>query len=196
LEYFELRKTLGFNVDDFIVLYCGRIVAEKGVRELLKAISRVDKEDVKLLIIGSVNFGIKKTYLREIENLILQADGKVVSTGYIHNDELCKYFQIADMMAAPSLCEEACPLMVLEGLTAGLPLLVTNSGGIPELVSSDSAFIIERNEDLIDNLASKIVYLYKNEQARTSMSLTAKKDAERFSRKKYYHDFISVFQKE
>jgi glycosyltransferase involved in cell wall biosynthesis len=189
---------LGFNVGDFVVLYCGRIIAEKGVRELLKAISMVDEEDVKLLIIGSVNFGIKKItpYLREIENLVLQADDRIVFTGYIHNGELYKYYQIADMMAVPSLCEESFCLVALEGLTAGLPLCVTNSGGIPELVSSDSAFIIERNDDLIDNLASKITYLYKNEQARTSMALAAKKDAERFSREKYYHDFISVFQKE
>jgi spore coat protein SA len=197
-EHFELRKILGLSADDFVVLYCGRIIAEKGVRELLKAINMIHEAAIKLLIIGSVKFGIKKTtpYLREIENLVLQADGRVVFTGYIHNDELYKYYQIADMMAVPSLWEEPCALAVLEGLTAGLPMLVTNSGGNPELVSSDSACIIERNENLIDNLASKIVYLYKNKQMRTSMALAAKKDSERFSREKYYQDFISVFQEE
>jgi spore coat protein SA len=196
LENSELKKTLGFDAADFIVLFCGRIIKEKGVRELIKAIISLNENAIKLLIIGSVNFGAKKStpYLREIEKLVLQARGRVVFTGYLKNDVVYKYHQIANMMVVPSLWEEPGALTVLEGLTSGLPLLVTNSGGIPEQVTHDSSIIVERDEHLIENLASNIMRLYKNEQIRISMSSAAEKDAQRFSRKRFYLDFISVFQ--
>jgi spore coat protein SA len=196
LENSELKKTLGFNTADFIVLFCGRINKEKGVKELIKAITNLNENTIKLLIIGSVNFGVKKNtpYLHEIENLVSQSKGRVIFTGYIKNEILYKYHQIADMMVVPSLWEEPCALTVLEGLTSGLPLLVTNSGGTPELVTPESSIIVERDEHLIDNLASNIMFLYGDEKMRVSMSMAAEKDAQRFSRKRYYLDFISVFQ--
>jgi spore coat protein SA len=197
LESFEFKKMLGFGTADFIVLFCGRIVKEKGIRELIKAITSLNENAIKLLIIGSVNFGVKRNtpYSHEVENLVSQARGRVVFTGYVKNDMVYKYHQIANMMVVPSLWEEPLGLTVLEGLTSGLPLLVTNSGGIPELVTPDSSIIVERDEQLIDNLASNIMRLYGNKQMRISMSMAAEKDAQRFSRKRFYLDYISVFKK-
>jgi glycosyltransferase involved in cell wall biosynthesis len=119
---------------------------------------------------------------------------KVVFTGYIDNNSLYKYYQLADVMAVPSLWEEACSLTIIEGLTSGLPLIVTNSGGTPELVTQDSAIILVRDEYLIDNLALKINYLYNNEQKRLSMSEAAIKESKIFFRRKYYEEYVSIFQ--
>lgn len=46
-----------FTDDDFIVIFCGRIMREKGVLELLQAISEIDDQHVKLMIVGSADFG-------------------------------------------------------------------------------------------------------------------------------------------
>ena len=48
----RIRSSLGFTDDDFIVIFCGRIMREKGVLELLQAISEIDDQHVKLMIVA------------------------------------------------------------------------------------------------------------------------------------------------
>jgi spore coat protein SA len=196
-ERLALREKLGFSANNFVVLFCGRIIEVKGVRELIKAVVKISDDTVKLLIVGSQNFSArsKTFYLKEIEYLIACSQGKIVCTGYIKNDELYKFYQSADIMAIPSLWEEGFGLVVAEGLASGLPLIVTNSGAIPEIVSEKSAIIVERDDRLIDNLSAQMLYLYGNTEKRRSMADAAVKESARFSREKYYHDFISVFEK-
>jgi spore coat protein SA len=196
-ERTALRLKLGLNTNDFIVLFCGRIIREKGIRELIEAINRIHNPLIKLLVIGSPRFALpgKTPYLTGIETLVKKSDKRVVFTGYIENSKVSSYYQIADIMAVPSLWEEGFGLVVLEGLSSGLPLIVTRSGGIPEIVSQESAIMLERDKDLVDNLSCGINYLYNNKQMRRSMSEAAIKESSMFSRRKYYHNFISVFNK-
>jgi glycosyltransferase involved in cell wall biosynthesis len=128
----------------------------------------------------------------EIDKLI-EKSHKIVFTGFIKNDELYKYYQVSDLLTVPSICEEASGLTVIEGLISGLPLIITNSGGMPENVSELSAFIVERDKYLIENIAAKIKYLYNNDQIYHIMSDAAITDSLEFSREKYYNDFLTVF---
>jgi len=194
-EYTMLREQLGFYLTDFIVLFCGRIVQIKGIRELIKAMNKIENDKIRLLVIGSPYFGQKKLsfYLHEIKNLVRKSKNKVVFIGYIEQEELYKYYQIADVLAVPSLCEEAFGLVVQEGLMSGLPLLVTDSGGVSEVVSSKAAIFMKRDEYLIENLASNIEFLYKNEEKRLSMAAAAIKESEKFSRGNYYQEFAAIF---
>lgn len=56
-EHHQLRKSLGINDDDFVLVFCGRLVKVKGVKELIEAVLKCQNNKIKLLIIGSSNFG-------------------------------------------------------------------------------------------------------------------------------------------
>lgn len=194
IEYKDLRKKLGYTEKEFVVIYCGRIIKEKGIKELLLAFEKIDNKNIKLLMLGSPNFAVtcETDYSKEITEMVERLEN-VQWIGYVANDYLYKYYQISDLMVIPSICEEACPLTPIEGITSGLPILATRSGGLPENVTLECAILVDIDEQLIDNLYQNINYLYFHPEERKRMSNAALKKAEDFTIEKYYHDFAEVF---
>lgn len=193
----ELRESLGFESEDKVVLYCGRIIPVKGARELVQAIVNIENPHIKLLMIGSANFGTndETPYVKEVKDLLEQAGNRVRFTGYIPNTELYRYYQTADMQAIPSLWEEAAGLIAIEGMLSGLPLIVTISGGLIEYAPSDVAVQIERN-GIVENLMQAITELAGNPDKCKAMSEKSRKQANVFPKSRFYHDFIEVFEHE
>ncbi|MBQ7969188.1 MAG: glycosyltransferase family 4 protein [Clostridia bacterium] len=195
-ERLTLREKLGFSKDDFIVMFCGRLIPEKGVLELAKAVNRIDKKNIKLMIIGSVNFGDNtknNEYVCEIQNEIKASDGRIVVTGFVHNTEIFKYHQISDVGVLPSMWEDAAPLSLIEMQVSGLPIITTRSGGAPEYVAED-AIVIEKDETVVDGLKDGILRLYNDDEFRTKMSENARQNALRFSTENFYKDFINILR--
>lgn len=190
-----LRERLGYTQDDFVVLFCGRIIKEKGVKELLQAFEKMDNPNIKLLMIGSPNFKLtlETDYLKYVKNKVDQLVN-VSWIGYVDNDDLYKYYDAANLLVIPSICEEASPLTALEALTCGVPILATKTGGLPEVVTSECSILIEKDEHLVRNLCEKINYLYLHPQKCEAMHQAALKRAGQFSKERYYYDFIGVFK--
>ena len=55
-EKTEIRRNLGFSLDDFVIIYCGRIIEVKGVKELIEAVLSIDNPKIKVMIVGSSDF--------------------------------------------------------------------------------------------------------------------------------------------
>ena len=72
IEKQELKEELGIPAENKIVIYTGRIVPEKGIKELLEAFENIEKDNVTLLIIGSANFGsaTNTPYEREVARVV------------------------------------------------------------------------------------------------------------------------------
>jgi spore coat protein SA len=186
------KQNLGFNDDDFIILYSGRIVQEKGVEELLNSIAKIPNKNIKLLIIGSPIFdGAKETaYSIKIQNLAKNLVDRVVMTGYIPNDQLYLYFSIASLCIVPSVWEEPVSLVPLEAMTYGLPVIISDSGGMIEYQKNECVLIVKRNPDLAKNISTAILFLYNNPNIRNNMILSGKVRSSEFSGKKFYKDFL------
>lgn len=191
-----LRESLGFSEDDFIVMFTGRIIEEKGVRELIKAINSIEDRGVALLIIGSSNFGTKTNtaYEQEIQSLIGQSDKKIKFTGYIHNRELYRYHQISDIAAAPSMCEDAAPLVPIEAMASGLPLIITRTGGMPEYAPEGTALIVEKDGNVAGNLAKAIMRLKDSPELRAAMAEKERSLAAGCDVKSYFSDFCRIIE--
>ena len=192
VEKETLRKQIGFKKDDFIVLFCGRIIQEKGVIELAQAVSEINNDKVKLLIVGSVNFSENKTseYEQKLKKIIIQND-KIKITGYIKNDELYRYYQVADIQVVPSVCEEAAGLVAIEGMISGLPLIITNSGGMVEYVSKDT-IVVEKKNDIVNSLKNEICKLHKDINKREKMKKFGIETANKFGTESFYNDFYKM----
>lgn len=189
----SIRKKLGLSEKDFVILYVGRIMEIKGVLELMKAVTNLRDPHIKLLIIGSANFGkwAFSSYERKAKKLAEQNKDRVIFTGYVDNSEVYKYASVANVQCVPSLWEEAAGLVVLEAMAVGLPMIVSDSGGMIEYINEDTALVIER-EDIIANLKKAICYMKEHPEVRKQMAENAKRQSIKYDEEIYYKNFLGV----
>lgn len=189
----KIRKKLGLSEKDFVILYVGRIMKIKGVFELMQAVSDLQDEHIKLLIIGSANFGkwAFSSYERKVKKLSQQNRDRIIFTGYVDNAEVYQYASVADVQCVPSLVEEAAPLTVLEAMAEGIPLIVTKSGGAIEYVDESTALIIDR-ENIVENLKRAICFMKAHPEERRRMSETEKLQSRNYDETIYYKNFVKM----
>ena len=190
----KLLDKLNLNENDFVVIFCGRIIPEKGIEQLLNAFENITDPSIKLLLIGSVGFStnIQTDFSNRMINKANRMKN-VLYLGYISNEALHHFYQISHLQVIPSIWQEGAGLVCIEGMASGLPLIVTKSGGMIEYVDEACSIQIPINENLSDNLTKEIVSLSKDTTRRELMSNAGKERSKQFSIEKYYNDFIDLF---
>ena len=192
------KQKYGIKNNDIVIMFVGRPVPQKGVKELLLAFKKLvsSYNNIKLLIVGNSGFGIETTtkYDEILLEIASQIKDKVVFTGFIHNKQLPIIHSIADIAVVPSIYDEPAGLVVIEALASGLPLIITDSGGMPEYINNECAKIVTRNENIIDNLKEAIEELLVNKSLREEMVKKSHIFAQRFSEECYYKEFISILK--
>ena len=188
-----LREKLGLSEEDFVILYVGRIMQIKGVLELMRAVIDLEDKHIKLMIMGSANSGKRafSAYERKVRRLAAQNKDRIIFTGYVDNSEVYKYAATADVQCLPTLVEEAAPLVILEAMAEGLPLIVTKSGGVTEYIDDSTALIIEK-ENVTENLKKAILYMKENPEVRRQMSENGKIQSRKYDEQVYYTDFVKT----
>ena len=189
-----IRARLGFASDDFVALYCGRIIEVKGVLELLKAVQRIDDDRVKLMVVGSPDFAksSRTPYLDKVQSLVDELGDRVAFTGYVPNDQVYQYSRSADIQVVPSLWEDAAPTVCMEAMAAGLPLLVTRSGGMQEYTTPECAVTVEKDERIVDSLADALRELSGDSKGLESMSEAALLRSRKYTEESFYREFVET----
>ena len=188
----KIKRKYNIEKEEKILLFTGRLVPEKGIKELLEAILEIRNRNFKLIIVGSSLNAIKvKTeFEKEMESLTKELKDKVVFTGFINYDEIYKFYAVADIAVLPSICDDAAPLTIIESMASGLPIITTNSGGIPEYAVNGSAIIIERDKNLVKNLQMQIENLLQNEDKRKNMSKISIENVQELKTENFYNNFV------
>lgn len=189
----SIRKKLGLSEKDFVILYVGRIMEIKGVLELMRAVISLKEKHIKLLIMGSANSGKRafSSYERKVKKLSEQNKDRVIFTGYVDNAEVYKYASVADVQCLPTLVEEAAPLVILEAMAEGIPLIVTKSGGVEEYIDENTALIVEKY-DIVKHLKKAICYMKEHPEVRKQMAENAKRQSIKYDEEIYYKNFLGV----
>ena len=128
-DYGFRRNYAGDN--EKIVFFVGRLVQEKGVQILLDAVPKImaNYEDVKFVIAGK---GPQADYLKyKAESMGISH--KFYFTGYLSEEHLKKLYKCADVAVFPSLYEPF-GIVALEGMVANVPVVVTDTCGLGEIV--------------------------------------------------------------
>lgn len=116
-----------------IVLYVGRLVYEKGIHILINAVPKIlSKVNAKFVIVGS-------GYMQEQLSNIVKSMGlehKVLFTGFVDEQNLLKLQKVADVSVVPSLFEPF-GIVALEAMAAKSPVVVSDTGGLSEIVQHD-----------------------------------------------------------
>ena len=134
------RADLGIAPDERIILCIGRLSKEKGQLDLVAAIDRLRQmrpaEPVRLILAG--DGPARPQIVEAIQSMGLS--GQVTLAGHI--PDIGRYYQAADLVVIPSLSEGS-PNVLLEAMAAGIPVVATPVGGIPEIVThGESALLV------------------------------------------------------
>ncbi len=155
------RSALGFGEDDFLAVFCGRLVPGKGIKELLQALLMLQNHpDIKLLVIGSSDFANgtnQNDYIRELHEMVSALGQRVVFTGYVPYADIPNYLSMANVSVVPSRIKEAFGMTCIEACAMGLPVIATNDGGIPETLVGQKHILIDRGKPLPDQIADALL---------------------------------------
>lgn len=128
-----LRAELGLPQNRFVLLFVGTLWKYKGVLELIEALHQLDDENVLAVFIG-------EGPLRR--HLVSTSRTAIRSLGQQPNPVVRAYMAAADALVLPSY-REGLPTVVVEAGAAGLPVIASQQGGIPELISEKTGFPLE-----------------------------------------------------
>jgi len=159
--------------DEPTVVFAGKLRESKGVHILLAAMERVWQTLplTVLVLVGGTEYGRGRTmretpFLQELRRQIARARGRVVLTGFIPPVEMPGAYLLGDIFVGPSQIEEGLGLVFLEAAAAGLPVIATRMGGIPEVVrDGETGLLLEKKDDAAE-LAAKIIGLLRDQQLR------------------------------
>lgn len=126
-----VRSELGFSNNDFIFVFIGRLVNDKGLGELADALRKLEDEklEIKLLLIGEID-GEDDALAKDKLNYLMQS--KNIKYIGVQSD-IRPYLMASDVLVFPSY-REGFPNVPLEAGALGLPAIVTNINGSNEII--------------------------------------------------------------
>ena len=192
-EFDHLAFRRRFATDEQkIVYYVGRMTHEKGISVLLQAAPKILEEmdsQVKFVIIGGGNADHLKA---EAWNLGIW--DQCYFTGFISDEDLDKFQTLADCAVFPSLYEPF-GIVVLESFAARVPVVVSDTGGLPEVVENKKTGVVTHSNNP-DSLAYGILEVLKNpEYAHWLVANAYQALEERFSWTKLAQQTEVVYQR-
>jgi glycosyltransferase involved in cell wall biosynthesis len=133
------KVELGIYENDFVFIFVGRLVSDKGINELVKAFKTLSLENnsVKLLLVGGLENDLDPLFPETLNEI--NSNKNVISVGY--QNDVRPYFGLANALVFPSY-REGFPNVVMQAGAMGLPSIVSNINGCNEIVLEDYNGII------------------------------------------------------
>tara|TARA_R110001592_G_scaffold74481_1_gene226391 strand:+ start:228 stop:1382 length:1155 start_codon:yes stop_codon:yes gene_type:complete len=186
-----LRERLNIDENDFVFVFMGRLVGDKGINELVLAFDRLCKEHkgIKLLLVG--------TYENELDPLkpevldIITNNTHIITTGWV--DEVRPYYAISNALTFPSY-REGFPNVVMQAGAMELPCIVTNINGCNEIIKHQETGIIIPVKDE-EALYSAMCFIVINKEQSKTMGIACRKYiAANFERKIVWEAILNEYK--
>ncbi|MCL2289051.1 MAG: glycosyltransferase family 4 protein [Candidatus Bathyarchaeota archaeon] len=149
----EMRKKLGISKDVKVVLTVRRLVYKNGVDTLIDAAKFAVRKKQNIIFIVVGKGPDMASVQKQIEHMGLEKNIKL--TGFVADKDLHLYYNVADLFVLPSKSGEGLPLVALEAMACGLPVVATNVGGIGEIMMKNFGKLVPANNP--EALAEAIV---------------------------------------
>ncbi len=179
-----------FSGDSFVIGAIGRLSQEKGYEFLLRAIASLHREgrNIRLVLAGE---GPLKKDLQQLATS-LGIDKHVMFTGYLANAS--DYLNCFRILVISSL-SEGLPITLLEAMRAGVPVISTRVGGIPDVIEDGNSGILVQPTDA-DGLSSAIKQLADDPLVCESLANNASiRFRERFTSERMTMSYLDIYKK-
>jgi glycosyltransferase involved in cell wall biosynthesis len=169
--------------DNGYALYLGRISGEKGIQTLLEAHERLGN-----------GLGMRIVGTGPLEKELRQRFEAAEFLGYQSGPELAQTVSEAAFLVVPSEWYENCPMVVLEAMAMGKPVIGSRIGGIPEQVDDGSTGLLFEMGN-VNELAEKMKLLSEDLDMRREMGIKARKKVEKeYSLKKHCDRLMRIYE--
>ena len=176
----SIRSKLGIKKNDFVFIFVGRLVTDKGINELVEAFNELclQLENIKLLLVGPSEDNLDP--LSEKTKLSISNHNKIISVGY--QSDVRPFFAVSNLLVFPSY-REGFPNVVLQSAAMGLPSIVSDINGCNEIIKNDYNGIIIPSKDIKSLIQAmerifidKELYLRCKENSRLSIMKNYRQD--------------------
>ena len=153
----EMRRKLGISQSSIVVLTVRRLVYKNGIDTLIEGANIAVRKNPKItfLVVG------KGPDLNSVQMRIRQLgiENNFRLTGFVSDEDLPFYYNAADFFVLPSKSGEGLPLVALEAMACGLPIIATDVGGISEILMKDYGKLVPSNQP---ELLAKAILEFSN----------------------------------
>ena len=169
IERVTLREKLNIQPDNFVFVFVGRIVSDKGINELIKAFSELqaagnnEPVGIKLLLVGGLENDLDPLNPETLAEINQNKD--IISVGF--QQDVRSFFAIADALVFPSY-REGFPNVVMQAGAMGLPSIVSDINGCNEIIIEGENGLIIPSKN-VEKLKEKMLTLAKDKNLYTKL---------------------------
>ena len=184
----SLRKSLALAETDCVILAVGRLSEEKGHADLIEAFGRLDEPATENWFLVLAGDGPERAHL---ERLAAPLGKRIKFLGHVR--DIRAVYGLADVFALPSHSEGS-PLVLFEAIAAGLPILATKVGGVPEVVTDGESALLVPAQD-VDALAVALLKLIVDPEQRLALGRAAHAVVSTHSVDRYTERLLGIYDR-
>ena len=182
----KLRDRLGYSNDETVIAAIGRLAKEKNTIEIMRFVSSLEEDDVKLMMVGD---GPYREVLEEKAKKYPNND-RYNFVGMVAPTDVAKYYRVGDIFVCASTSETQ-GLTYVEALASGLPILCKKDECLDELiVEGYNGWQYESKEDFVEKLNG---YIALSAEEKKELSDNAFESAERYSARRFASDVVALY---
>jgi glycosyltransferase involved in cell wall biosynthesis len=157
----------------FTFLYVGQIEQHKGIKLLIDVFTKITNQDLRLTIVGT---GSLLQYVKD-----KNSDNRITFTGQQTPLAVAEIMERADCLVVPSLCYENFPTVIVEAISARLPVVGSNFGGIRELIFNRDFLC----EPTVEELTEKLIWAFNHREKLDDLFFSTNTNIQKISVSKY-----------
>ena len=185
-----LKSHLGILENDFVYVFVGRLVGDKGVNELVKAFTQIANfnKSFKLLLVGHLESELDP--LDENTLTTIDVENQILVVGF--QKDVRPYLCISNVLAFPSY-REGFPNVVMQAGAMDLPSIVTNINGCNEIIEDMHNGLIIESKD-IESLKKAMLNIFEDKKLYKTCSQNARKViSSKYEQKLYWNALLQEY---
>jgi glycosyltransferase involved in cell wall biosynthesis len=185
----ELKKNIDINEGDFVFIFIGRLVKDKGLYELIEAFVKIEASNKKLILVGDYERELDQLCFKTINNL--NTNNSIISVGM--QSDIRPYLSISNCLVHPSY-REGFPNVVMQACSMGIPCIVSNINGCNEIIIEgyNGTLVPPKNIEILKN---KMIKMMLDSDWRNKLKENARFSVvSRFDRKQFWNILLQEYQ--